>query len=366
MMATLSPVDSSATPCSHEFYMRRALQLAANARGFTSPNPMVGCVIVARGRVIGEGYHRRCGGPHAEVWAVRSVPAELRYLLPEATVYVTLEPCSHYGKTPPCADMLVNERVARVVVGCTDPNPAVAGRGICRLRDSGIEVTVGVLERQCRELNRPFMVRQFLNRPYILLKWAQSADGFMDRRRTPAGSPCTFSTPLSLQAMHTLRAGVDAIMVGAGTVVADDPTLTLRFAAGRQPRPVVVDRHGRVPASARIFATPGIIYLSSVARADIPYEITQLTIPEDATPHRIVSELAALSIASIMIEGGAALLRSFIDCSLWDDARIEVTPAILADQGAAPVTIPAGPISVDASYAPNHIINVKNPDPCAF
>ena len=360
-------MTDSPQPRSHEFFMRRALQLAANARGFTSPNPMVGCVIVARGCVIGEGYHRRCGGPHAEVWAVRSVPNSLRDLLPEATVYVTLEPCSHDGKTPPCADMLVAERVGAVVVGSLDPNPSVSGRGINRLRDAGIPVTVGVLESECRELNRHFLVRQELHRPYILLKWAQSADGFLDRRRDVSQAPCAFSTPLSRQLMHSLRACFDAIMVGAATVMADDPALTVRDYSGRHPRPVIVDRCGLVPPSARVFSTPGAIYLSATARTDLPPEVEQIIIPSDASPRCIIEALASLSVSSVMIEGGPTLLRSFINASLWDDARIEMAHFSLETAGIAHMDIPAGIIDIKpAPDGQNSIINVKNASPMAF
>lgn len=340
--------------------MERALQLARCGEGFTSPNPMVGAVIVARGRVIGEGYHRRCGGPHAEVWAVRSVSLADRALLAEATIYVTLEPCSHYGKTPPCAAMLVNERIGRVVIGCLDPNPKVSGRGVEILRRAGIEVVTGVLEEECFALNRRFMIAQTLGRPYVLLKWAASADGFLDRRRMPHESPEKFSTPLTLQQMHRLRGLHDAVLVGSGTVMADNPSLTVRYIAGLQPRPVVLDLRGRVSASARIFSTPGCILFTSAERADIPSGVTQIVMTAPVTMTLLLAELRKLGVSSVMVEGGAALLTSFIAEGCWDDARIEIAPRNLGDAGACPMAVPAGIRSyVDAGDG-NIIINVKN------
>lgn len=343
--------------------MGRALQLAALAEGHTSPNPMVGAVVVARGRIIGEGYHRHCGGPHAEVWAVRSVAEADRPLLPEATVYVTLEPCSHYGKTPPCADMLVDCGVARVVVGSLDPNPRVSGTGVERLRQAGIEVDVGVLEQRCFDLNRRFMTAQIRRRPYILLKWAQSADGYLDRRRdaSPDAAPTTFSTPLSLQDMHRVRSLHDAIVVGSSTIVADDPSLTVRnYAAGITPRPVVLDRRGRVPATSRVFASPEAIYVTSRSRTDLPATVTRIEVAPDEPLAAIVDRLYGLGITSLMVEGGARLLASFIEADLWDDARIEVAPLELGDRGTARIDMPRGAVNVARADDRNVIINVKN------
>lgn len=343
-----------------EKYMRRALRLARSGRGFTSPNPMVGAVITARGRMIGEGYHRRCGGPHAEVWAVRSIAEKDRHLIPEATVYVTLEPCSHYGKTPPCAKLLIDAGFRHVVVGTVDPNPKVSGRGISMLREAGIEVVTGVLERECRELNRAFITAQTLHRPYILLKWAQSADGFLDSDRTADASPIRFSTPVSLQAMHRLRSDFDAILVGAGTVLADDPMLNVRLVDGRSPRPVVLDRHGRIPASARVMSNRGLIYVSAVERADLPAHVCCLMTGPEASAGEIIGRLRAECISSVMVEGGARVLQAFIDAGLWDDARIEVSPLQLGQNGRNKLKIPSGVMSMDWTYAPNVIINVKN------
>jgi diaminohydroxyphosphoribosylaminopyrimidine deaminase/5-amino-6-(5-phosphoribosylamino)uracil reductase len=227
--------------------MARCLQLARHGEFTTAPNPMVGAVIVHDGRIIGEGWHRQCGGPHAEVNAVRSVRPEDEGLLREATIYVSLEPCSHWGKTPPCAELLVEKGFRRVVVGCLDPNEKVAGRGIRRLREAGAEVVVGVLERECWWLNRKFMTFHTLNRPYITLKWAQSADGFIDRHRESRsdGEPVHFSSQWTQTLVHRLRATHQAILVGRRTWELDQPSLTTRLWPGRNPERVVLTKSSK-------------------------------------------------------------------------------------------------------------------------
>lgn len=286
--------------------MRRAIQLAYNGRLDTSPNPMVGCVIAVGDRIIGEGYHRRCGEGHAEVNAVASVKD--KSLLSEATAYVTLEPCSHYGKTPPCAKLLIDSGLKRVVIGSGDPNAKVNGRGIAMLRDAGVEVISGVLEDECRAINPHFMTAFSADRPYVMLKWAQSRDGYMDVRRDADASPFVFSTPLNRAIVHRLRATHDAIMVGSRTAELDRPSLTVRDWAGRNPRRLVAD-----------------------AREEIP---------------DMLRRLRSEGVTSLLIEGGPTLLRRFIDSGLWDEARIEVAPQQLGSMGAAKAPIiPALPTS---------------------
>lgn len=350
-MNTLPPIDSR--------YMARALELAAHARGYTSPNPMVGAVIECDGRIIGEGYHRRCGGPHAEVWAVRSVSPADRHLLSRSTIYVTLEPCSHYGKTPPCAKMLVEQGIGRVVVGCTDPNPKVSGRGIAMLRDAGIEVITGVMETECLALNRPFIICQTTGRPYVMLKWACSADGYLDVDREISDAPARFSTTLTSQLVHRERTFFDAIAVGSATVLADSPRLTARLFPGRSPRPVVIDRRGRIPAGAPILSDPQTIYLTATDRSDLPATLTTVKVAPDAGPADYLLSLRSLGITSVMVEGGAELLRSFIDSGLWDDARIEISPSPLGPRGRARLAIPAGSVTA-RQEGPNTILTVSN------
>lgn len=299
--------------------MRRALQLARAGLGHTSPNPMVGAVIAAPdGRIIGEGWHRHFGGPHAEVNAVRSVREADFALLPQSTIYVTLEPCSHYGKTPPCAKMLCECRFRRVVIAAGDPNPKVSGRGVRMLRDAGITVDEGLMEKEARELNRAFMTSQILRRPFVTLKWAQSADGFMDARRSYGEGAYRFSIPLTSQLVHWRRALHDAIAVGARTVLADRPRLDVRLIEGQSPRPVVFDRHCLIsPACLSQMRSDAIVIDSDEPLADVM--------------HRLYADFG---ISSLLVEGGAGLLRSFLAAGLWDEAWVEVSHICLGHEGA--------------------------------
>lgn len=301
----------------NEKYMRRALQLAANGRGFTAPNPMVGAVIVAPdGRVIGEGWHRRCGEAHAEVNAVASVKEADRHLLKESTIYVTLEPCSHYGKTPPCAKLIVDTGIPRVVVGAGDPNPKVNGRGIAMIREAGREVVTGVLDRESVELNKVFFTSQTSHRPYITLKWAQSADGYMDVKRRAGESSFRFSTPLTTLCTMKLRGENEAILTTAATVNADNPRLTLRGWAGRQPRPFILDRSGTLHPDVCLTceaATEKAVVLAGEA----PF----------------VTMYADYGITSVLVEAGPRYLSSLLDSGEWDSLRVEISPVILGKRG---------------------------------
>lgn len=292
-----------------EKYMRRALELARHGELDASPNPMVGAVIVdPSGRIIGEGWHRRCGEGHAEVNAVASVKD--RDLLKDATMYVTLEPCSHYGKTPPCADMIVENGIPRVVIGTLDPFAKEAGRGVARLLDAGVEVTTGMLEKECRELNRKFMTAHSLQRPYITLKWAQSTDGFIDGH---------ISTPLNSMLVHKLRATHDAILIGSGTALADNPTLTTRLYAGKSPVKVVLDRRKRLPADLRLFSDGDVIVIDG-----------EMTLAE--AMHTLYNK----GISSVLVEGGAQVIESFAKDDLWDEIRVEVSPEHIEGKIKAP------------------------------
>lgn len=299
-----------------EAYMRRALELARNGLGQVSPNPMVGAVIVGPGgEIIGEGWHRRFGGPHAEVNAVAAVAD--RSLLRDATIYVTLEPCSHYGKTPPCAKLLIDCGIPRVVVGAGDPNPKVAGRGIAMLRQAGIEVEEGLLAEESRRLNATFITAHTLGRPFVTLKWAQSADGFMDSDR-PDGRPEQFSDALGKMLVHRLRSLHDAILVGSGTALADRPRLDCRLWPGRSPLPVVLDRRGRLSAADLCTARPALML-------------------DSHSPAEVLSALLRQhGVTSVLVEGGAAVLQSFIDAGLWDVARVETAPRRLGSRGRVP------------------------------
>lgn len=318
--------------------MRRCLQLAALGCGHVSPNPMVGAVVVHEGRIIGEGYHRCYGKPHAEVNAIASVADES--LLPQSTLYVSLEPCSHYGKTPPCAELIVNKQIPRVVVGCLDPFPAVSGRGIARLREAGVEVITGVLEDECRELNRTFMTFQTHHRPFVTLKWAQSCDGYIDRRREPDEPAARISDDVSSVWVHRLRAEADAILVGTQTAIADNPSLTARLWPGRQPLRIVLDEHARVPADRRLFTDGLPTLLVTGEQTDyrvLPPSVELLRLPfGQALIQALLDELYHRRLQHLVVEGGAALLRSFIDSGMWDEARVETGPLALVDGVAAP------------------------------
>lgn len=337
-----------------ELYMSRALQLARRGAGYVSPNPMVGAVVVCDGRIIGEGYHRRYGEAHAEVNAIDSVAD--RSLLPRSTVYVTLEPCAHYGKTPPCAALLVRCGVKRVVIGCTDPFAKVAGRGIAMLREAGIEVTTGVLEKECRELNRIFMTTHTLGRPYVMLKWAMSSDGYLDRKRDAADSAQKFSTALTMAAVHRLRGLFDAVAVGAGTVNADNPRLTVRSYAGRSPGRVILDRRGIAREDAATFG-PGTIYFCEKPRQGLPEGLEQIT--GSLTTGEMLRELYRRGITSLMVEGGASVLAGFVDSGLWDEARVEINPMRLGSEGRAHADIPSGDVTAERMDG-NLILTVRN------
>ncbi|MDE7024692.1 MAG: bifunctional diaminohydroxyphosphoribosylaminopyrimidine deaminase/5-amino-6-(5-phosphoribosylamino)uracil reductase RibD [Paramuribaculum sp.] len=306
-------------------YMARAIQLARNGLGYASPNPMVGAVIVHDGQIIGEGWHRRCGQAHAEVNAVASVRNP--ELLKHSTIYVTLEPCSHYGKTPPCAQLLIDKQIPRVVIGSLDPFEKVSGRGVAMLRQAGVEVVCGVMEQECRMLNKRFMYAHTHRMPYVTLKWACSSDGYMDSDRTENTEPVKFSSPLGATLVHLMRSRHDAIMVGSGTVLADDCRLDVRLVDGQSPRRVVMDRRNRVPQNAAVMQGQGCLHIN-----------------HECTLEQLLHELYEQGITSLMVEGGATLLREFVRTHLWCEARIEQSPLKLAPHGAAHMPIPSGEI----------------------
>ena len=341
-----------------EFYMQRCLQLARCGAGSTSPNPMVGAVIVCDGRIIGEGYHIRAGEPHAEVNAVNSVAEADRHLLSRSTMYVSLEPCSHYGKTPPCCDMIIARGIARVVIGTADPNPQVDGAGIERMRSAGIDVTVGVLEEECLRLNRAFFTSQIYKRPYVTLKWAQSADGFIDLLRE-GGQAVKISSPVSQVAVHRLRAQNVAILVGRHTALLDDPSLNIRHWAGRSPLRLVIDKNGTLPADLKIFdgTLPTVVYTACEKEDKVGKNIEQVVLDfnEPLLP-QILAHLNGRRVDSLLVEGGATLLQSFIKASLWDEARVEINPGLELGNGVvAPSLAPLQPIA-EERLAGNRIL----------
>ncbi|MCC8146575.1 MAG: bifunctional diaminohydroxyphosphoribosylaminopyrimidine deaminase/5-amino-6-(5-phosphoribosylamino)uracil reductase RibD [Bacteroidales bacterium] len=282
----------------YEKYMHRCLELAAKGKGFVAPNPMVGSVIVYQDKVIGEGFHRKYGEAHAEVNAIRSVKDQ--QMLKESTLYVNLEPCSHYGKTPPCAELIINKKIPKVIIGMKDPFPKVSGQGIKMLTDNGVEVVSGILESESSQLNVRFVTMVTKQRPYIILKWAQSSDGFIDRFReiNDGQRPVHFSNEYTQILVHKLRAEEAAIMVGNRTWLLDNPLLNVRYWDGLNP--VVIK-----PDSKKNIET-------------------------------VLKDLALQGIQSLIVEGGAKLLESFIQSGYWDEARIEINPVKLKTGVKAP------------------------------
>ena len=318
-------------------YMFRCLQLAQYGVGYVAPNPMVGAVLVYDDRIIGEGYHHHFGEAHAEPNAINSVLYP--ELLKEATMYVSLEPCSHYGKTPPCADLIVKSGIQRVVIGTKDPNPKVSGRGVEILQNAGIEVIVGIMEKECRELNKRFFIFQEQKRPYILLKWAQTQDGFMDRkRRDNTESPLQISNAITKQMTHKMRSENQAILVGVNTVLLDNPSLTVRDWTGKSPVRIAIDRQGRIPTNFNLMdgGVRTIIFTEILRKNEHNLEFVKINFDEHALPN-ILQNLFEQNIHSVMVEGGASILNIFIEAGLWDEANIEVSPLRIADGVKAPV-----------------------------
>ena len=331
-----------------EIYMQRCVQLALNGRCNTAPNPMVGAVIVCDGKIIGEGYHIRCGEAHAEVNAIRSVK-DLS-LLKRSTIYVSLEPCSHYGKTPPCADLIIEKQIPRIVIGCRDPFSKVAGRGIQKLRDAGREVTVGVLEEKCLNLIRRFITFHTLRRPYITLKWAQSADGYIDACRKD-GSPVLLSSPQTSMLVHKKRAEHSAIMVGTNTARLDNPSLTVRQWYGPSPLRIVLDRKRTLSAELHLFdgSIPTLVFTegTKVSRPDIDF--IPIDYQQDILP-QIMEVLFERGLQSLLVEGGSVLLQSFIDAGLWDEIFIEECPQMLHSGVKSPEMNDKIPYAIESSF----------------
>lgn len=300
--------------------MRRALELATLGRGHVSPNPMVGCVIEHQGRIIGEGWHRRYGEAHAERNAVASVRPEDICLLPNCTAYVTLEPCSHWGKQPPCADLLIEKRVGRVVCCNDDPNPLVAGQGFQKLREAGIVVETGLLNETGRALNARFFTFMEKARPYIILKWAETADGYL---AGPDGKPIQISGPLSQRLVHRWRAEEDAVMVGTNTARTDNPRLNVRLIPGRNPTRIVIDKQLRLDVNLNLFddsqPTLGYNFIKTETVGQTSY--IQLSPNKPFLP-QLLADLHERRIQSVLVEGGTTLLNSFMDAGLWDEMRV--------------------------------------------
>ena len=313
-------------------FMQRALELAARGRGSVSPNPLVGCVIVHQGKIVGEGWHECYGGPHAEVNALNAV--QDRSVLPESTVYVTLEPCSHFGKTPPCADLLIASEIKKVVLAHQDPNPLVAGKGIKKLIDGGVQVITGVLETEARKLNRRFLTWVEKKRPFILLKWAETSDGFMAKAD---GSSKWISHELSRQLVHRWRTEEDAILVGTKTAQLDNPLLNVRDWTGRDPVRIVIDRNLKLPGSLNLFDGTQKTICYNLKKNEERDMLEYVKLDDRNFLHNVINDLYSKGIQSVIVEGGPQTLQQFIDARLWDETRIFISDKKFGEGITSPV-----------------------------
>ena len=306
----------------HELYMHRCLELAQNGLGRVAPNPLVGCVIVHKDTIIGEGFHGEFGGPHAEINALNSVSDKT--LLPESTLYVNLEPCCHHGKTPPCTDRIIAEGIGKVVIGMQDPFPEVSGKGIQMLKQAGVEVVKDILEKECRWINRRFIRFYDSKRPYIILKWAQTIDGFIDKKRTTDDAGINWITNEHTRMLvHKWRTQEQGVMIGANTAIKDNPRLTAREWAGRNPLRVVVDKTNELNGILQIFNREAetLVFNGSGKIYGNTTRTIKTDFSEDPLPF-IFKTLFEQNIQSVMVEGGRQLATSVISSGLWDEARI--------------------------------------------
>jgi diaminohydroxyphosphoribosylaminopyrimidine deaminase/5-amino-6-(5-phosphoribosylamino)uracil reductase len=327
----------------HEQYMHRCLQLAEMGVGFVAPNPMVGAVLVHENRIIGEGYHMQYGQAHAEVNCINSIPKEDEHLIPQSTIYVSLEPCAHYGKTPPCADLIIAKKIPKVVIGCRDPFKEVDGKGIEKLLAAGIDIEVGILKKECKELNKRFFTFHTQHRPYIILKWAQTSN---KKIAIDSDERLFITNALTNKLVHKWRSEEAAILVGTNTALHDDPELTNRLWHGKSPIRMIVDMHLRLPEHLKIFdqTQPTIVFNTLQHTEDVFKILPQpggvrgglYQITEDVSiVHQIINACYQNNIQSILVEGGAKLLQSFIAEEMWDEARIITNELLQIQQGLA-------------------------------
>lgn len=308
----------------HEKYIQRCIELAKNGLGTTYPNPMVGSIIVHNDVIIGEGWHKKAGEPHAEVNAINSVKD--KSLLQKATIYVSLEPCSHFGKTPPCCDLIIKNKIPNVIIGSVDPNIKVAGNGIKKLIEAGANVTVGVLETECYDLNKRFFTFHQKKRPYIILKWAETKDGFIAPIEKLEQKPVWITNPYSRQLVHKWRTEEQSILVGTQTVIDDNPKLDARNWFGNNPIRLVIDQNNRIPKDSHIFDNQTKTIIFSKIKTEIAEENTIFEVIdfEQNIAQQIIVILYKYQIQSVIIEGGKQTLQTFIGANLWDEARIFV------------------------------------------
>lgn len=339
-----------------EIYIKRCLELAEKAKGNTYPNPMVGCVIVYQNKIIGEGYHHKAGEAHAEINAINSVKNP--ELLPYSTLYVSLEPCSHYGKTPPCANKIVEIGCRKVVIGTLDPNEKVNGKGKKILEDAGIEVISGVLEKECVGLNKRFFTFHQKKRPYIFLKWATSQDGYLDKN----SQPYSIGNAPSQQWVHQLRSEEQAILVGSQTVLNDNPSLTTRLVSGKNPMRIIIDPNLKIPTTYNIFNQEAETLIFNTLTEKTIGHIHYLKIEKENFLKNLVEQLYQNKIQSVLVEGGSYTHQQFLDANLWDEIYTITNPNLLLKNGTKAPKINF-PSDNTINLRDNILAHFKNPNP---
>lgn len=353
----------------HDHYMQRCLALARKGAGRVAPNPMVGAVLVCNDRIIGEGWHEVYGGPHAEVNCIHSVAENDKDLIEQSTLYVSLEPCSHFGKTPPCTDLIIKYDIPKVVIACRDPFIEVNGKGIERLRDAGVEVITGILEKEAIDCNKRFFTFHTRQRPFIILKWAQTADGWMGKK---AGDRLLISNEYTNRLVHQWRGEEAAILVGTQTALADNPALTNRLSPGANPIRLVIDRNLQLPAGLQVFdgAVKTIVFNTLKQEKSEHLLFYKLGDEKNLLP-QILQALYDMKILSVMVEGGAHTLQSFIDSGCWDEIRViksaAPAPAFLNnDEGIAAPLLPASTHFSHEKILSDNIDIYTNPHSTSF
>ena len=311
--------------------MLRCIQLAKLSAGNVAPNPMVGALLVYENKIIGEGYHKKYGEAHAEVNCINSVSDENKNLISKSTLYVSLEPCAHFGKTPPCADLIIRHHIAKVVIGCKDIFKEVAGRGIQKLEDADIAVIVGVLEKECIELNKRFFTFHQKNRPYIILKWAQSTNGKIGKK----GERVLISNDYCNRLVHKWRSEEAAILVGTHTAEQDNPSLTTRLWPGNNPVRIIIDKELRLPTSLSLFDRETTIIIFNLSKETTEKNLLYKKLEDDGFTDKLIRSLFEMNIQSILIEGGAKTLQFFINAGLWDEARVITNEKLIIENGVA-------------------------------
>jgi diaminohydroxyphosphoribosylaminopyrimidine deaminase/5-amino-6-(5-phosphoribosylamino)uracil reductase len=341
-----------------ETYMQRCLEIALNGKGNVAPNPMVGCVIVYRDKIIGEGCHAKYGEAHAEINAINSVKS--KDLLPLSRLYVNLEPCAHFGKTPPCADFIINNKIKEVIIGCNDPFFEVAGKGIEKLKKAGVKVKMGILEKECRELNIRFFTFHEKKRPYIILKWAQTLDGFIDmiREDNTVAKPNWITDEKLKMLIHKWRTEEQAIMIGTNTAILDNPMLNAREWSGKSPVRIVIDRELVIPITYNILDQQyeTIVFTEQTMESKVNIRFITIDFSVDVIK-QILSYLHEQKILSVIVEGGSILLNSFIENDNWDEARVFIGNKLFYDGVKAPNI--NGRVVADELICKDHLLIYK-------